>query len=134
MRSLFRFSTPGRALAVIVPSLCSCYVMRPLPPSALQATHPPRPIWVTSINRPALLLDSARIIGDTLVGFVNGGGQERLPVANTSIRGRQLAVAKTVAVATATAATTIALLRVANPPNPCTVVMDPAGNGHTVCP
>jgi len=72
--------------------------MRPVPLDQLTVLKPDR-AWVTEADKTVLLVSGPQLLGDTLVGYVNGQYQE-LPTAGlTQVMVRQPATSRTVLLA-----------------------------------
>lgn len=64
---------------VLVFSLVSCTTLRPVADAnAYLSTTRPSQVWVRT-EKKTLMLESPRLLGDTLVGFVDGEYREFLP-------------------------------------------------------
>jgi hypothetical protein len=75
--------------------LVACTTVRPVQPADLRAPNPPARVWVTHADHTTVVLDSARLSGDTLIGLVDGQPQ-RLPLSEaTVLRARGPADART---------------------------------------
>src|SRR5687767_10210961 len=57
----------------------ACYTMRPITFEQLVVSQPIT-VWITRSDRSVLVLETPRVFGDTLVGYLNGEFQE-LPTA-----------------------------------------------------
>src|SRR6266550_6850144 len=69
----------GCALLFATLSGVACKTMRPVPLDQLTVLKPDR-AWVTEADKSVLLVSGPQLLGDTLVGYVNGQYQE-LPTA-----------------------------------------------------
>jgi len=84
MRS--RFAVAGTWLLFID----ACTTIRPIEPADLSPPHAPARAWVTYANDSTVVLDSARVNGDTLVGTVGGKPERILLSQATTLRAREL--------------------------------------------
>jgi hypothetical protein len=88
--------------------VAACTAVRDVQPSELSRTHPPTRVWATLPNRSVLMLDSAFVQGDTLIGKVDGGWQ-RLPLADgETLHAREPSQSRTLALVALTAGATAA--------------------------
>lgn len=87
----------GRATtAVLLFSFLSCTTLRPVADAnAYLSTSRPGRVWVRTTDE-TLLVEAPRLIGDTLVGFVEGEYREFLPDAVREVRVRESAPRRTV--------------------------------------
>jgi hypothetical protein len=101
----------------------ACTAVREVQPSELSRTHAPTRVWATLPNHAVLMLDSAFVQGDTLIGKVDGAWQ-RLPLANgETLHAREPSHSRTLALVALTTGVTAAaswyLLKQDAAPHPC---------------
>ena len=60
----------------------ACTTLRPVPQAQLDTSHLPTHIWVKRVDHTTVVVDSARLRGDTIVGLV-AGRSERIPLSTT---------------------------------------------------
>jgi len=90
MRSLLQIVLTGALLV-------ACTTVRAVQPADLSPSQPPTRVWVTYADHTTVVLDSARVSGDTLIGSVNGE-PERIPLsAATFLRARRSSPERTAA-------------------------------------
>ena len=75
----------------------ACTTVRPVQPAELSPPHAPTRVWVTGANHSTVVLDSARVSGDSLVGSVNGQAQRLVLSEATVLRAREPSEARTAA-------------------------------------
>lgn len=87
----------GRAMAaVLLFSFLSCTTLRPVADAnAYLSNSRPGQVWVRTSDE-TMLVEAPRLIGDTLVGFVEGEYREFLPGAVREVRVREPAPRRTV--------------------------------------
>jgi hypothetical protein len=86
----------------------ACTTVREVQPSELSRTHAPTRVWATLSDHSMLMLDSAVVQGDTLIGKVDGGWR-RLPLANgETLHAREPSQSRTVALVAVTVGATAA--------------------------
>jgi hypothetical protein len=122
-----------RSLAAAV-FLAACTAIQTVQPADLSPPHPPTRVWLTRADQSVAVFDSARVEGDSLVGFVNGR-TERVPLAGATIQTRQLSPGRTAALAGVVAGVGAALVEVANGNGPHCVngVLYPTNPGCSCC-
>jgi hypothetical protein len=97
-------------LAAVVGMSASCYTNRTVAPAQLKAERRPEQVWVTLPDKSTMLIKEPELAGDTLIGMVYGE-PERVPLSTAvSIRARQSAPGKTIALAVGGSAAMIGLL------------------------
>lgn len=85
--------------AVLVITAASCHTIRTVAPAQLKQERRPEQVWVTFPDKSTMLLKEPELAGDTLIGMVYGE-PERVPLSSSvSIRTRQAAPGKTIALA-----------------------------------
>jgi len=74
-----------RFLLVCAPfAFAACTAIQTVQPADLSPPNPPTRVWVTRADHTAVVFDSARVRGDSLVGVVNGQ-VERLPLSEATV-------------------------------------------------
>lgn len=84
-------------------SAAGCYTMRPVTYAQLGTTRPGA-VWITREDQSVLVVETPRIFGDTLVGYVNGEFQELPNNDMREFRVKRMATGKTTLLITAAAA------------------------------
>ncbi len=96
---------PAMSCALILAALSSigCRAMKPLTLDEMVAIKPAR-VWVTQPDGSVIIVNGPQVLGDTLVGYVNGTYQE-IPAAHqlTQVRARRPAPGRTVLLSVAIA-------------------------------
>lgn len=119
---------PGVVLGLL---LVACTSVRTVQPSELSASHAPSRVWVTRADSTTLVLDSARVVGDSVVGVANGIVQRVALSDAGTLKAREPSAARTAALALGLAGAYAGLMVYvmdqsngdiqsccANPPNP----------------
>lgn len=88
------------ALAVL--SSTACYTMRPVTFAQL-GTARPGAVWITKADQSVVVVETPRVFGDTLVGYINGEFQELPNTDMTGFKVRRMAGVKTAGLVAATA-------------------------------
>jgi hypothetical protein len=128
MRSLLRSLPIGAILAGAGTWLlltAACTATRPVQRAELSPPNPLTRIWVTRADHTTVVLDSARVSADTLIGLVDGQPQ-RLPLSeSTVLRVREAAPDRTAGLvflgASGVLALAVYLVDKKPPPGPCTL-------------
>jgi hypothetical protein len=69
----------GCALLLAALSSVACHTMKPIPLDQVNALKPEQ-AWVTEADQTVILVTTPQVVGDTLVGYVNGVYEE-MPAA-----------------------------------------------------
>ena len=77
--------------------LVACTTVRPVQPAELSPPHAPTRVWVTGADRSTVVLDSAHVTGDTIVGLVSGRPRRLALSEATVLRVEELSEARTLA-------------------------------------
>jgi hypothetical protein len=85
------------SLAVITLSGTACYTLKPVTLDEVLVKQPQK-VWVTRADQSVILLEKPQVLGDTLVGHVNGAYEEIPAAQQTQLRMRTMASGKTIAV------------------------------------
>jgi hypothetical protein len=104
----------------------ACRTMKPVSLEQLNVLKPDR-VWVTDADRPVVVVSGPHVVGDTLVGFVNGN-YEQLPNAGLKrVTAQTLAPTRTalLAVGLATALGAAVLLKIADDRVPQSLAIPP---------
>lgn len=92
----------GICALLIAFSAAGCYTMRPVTFGEL-GTARPGAVWITKADESVIVVETPRVFGDTLVGYINGEFQELPNTGMTGFKVRRMAGAKTAGLVGATA-------------------------------
>ena len=81
----------------------ACYTMRPVTLEQLRAARPGA-VWITREDQSVVVVETPRMFGDTLVGYVNGEFEELPATDLKQMRVRRMAGGKTTGLVAASAA------------------------------
>jgi hypothetical protein len=84
-------------LAVMTLSGAGCYTLKPVTLEQVLIHQPPR-VWVTRSDQSVVVLEKPQLLGDTLVGHVNGSYEEITAAERGQLRMRAMAGGRTAAV------------------------------------
>jgi hypothetical protein len=62
----------------------ACTTLNTVEPADLTSSNPPARVWVTRADHSAVVFNDARVIGDSLIGIVDGQPQ-RLPLSEAAV-------------------------------------------------
>jgi hypothetical protein len=84
-------------------SSSACYTMRTVTFGEL-GTARPGAVWITKADQSVIVVETPRVFGDTLVGYINGEFQELPNTDMTGFKVKRMAGARTAGLVGATAA------------------------------
>jgi len=106
---------------VLITSLTACTTMGPISPREYVPIEHPSQIWVTKSDNSTVVMQLPKLLGDTLVGYVNGDYQEMMLSQTKVVQARRPAPGRTaLAVGTAVTALVVTGALVSGSGAPCT--------------
>ena len=91
-RGVFR---RGVAAVLMMTSLTACTTFGPIAPKEYIPIQHPMQIWVTQADNSVIVVQVPKLLGDTLVGYVNGDYQEMLLSQTKQVQTRRQAKGRT---------------------------------------
>lgn len=95
--------TAGILVVAMALSGTACYTMRTVTFGEL-GTARPGAVWITKADESVIVVETPRVFGDTLVGYINGEFQELPNTDMTGFKVKRMAGAKTAGLIGASAA------------------------------
>jgi hypothetical protein len=96
------------SLAVLTLTGTACYTLKTVSLDDVLVKQPSK-VWVTRADQSVVLLEKPQLLGDTLVGHVNGAYEEIPASQQTQVRMRTMAAGRTIAVITVAAGSVLTM-------------------------